>query len=120
MNSAHLEWIPANAFSLQPFFANFTDNHATQHLMHRTLGYLVGLSALAVAAIATLRGRGAARGAGLAVGALALAQACLGIATILLLDPLALALAHQAGAAILWGSAAVLSRATYGNIKPLS
>ncbi len=114
------EWIPASAFSLEPFLRNFTDNHATQHLMHRMTGYLVALSALAIAALAIARGTGAARGAGIAVGVLALCQAVLGIVTILMLDPLALALAHQAGAAILWATAAVLCRAAYGNIQPLS
>jgi cytochrome c oxidase assembly protein subunit 15 len=113
------EWIPSSAFSLEPFVRNFTDNHATQHLMHRTTGYLVALSAMAIAALAGLRGTGAARGAGVAVGVFALCQATLGVATILLLDPLALALAHQAGAAILWATAAVLARAVYGNIQPL-
>jgi cytochrome c oxidase assembly protein subunit 15 len=114
------EWIPSGAFSLEPLLRNFTDNHATQHLMHRTTGYLVALSALVIAAFALLRGSGVARGAGIAVGVVALAQACLGVATILLLDPLGLALAHQAGAAILWTTATILARASGGNIQPLS
>jgi len=114
------EWIPSSAFSLEPFTRNFTDNHATQHLMHRTTGYLVALSALVIAAFVFTRGRGAARAAGVAVGVVALFQAGLGIATILFLDPLALALAHQAGAAILWATAAVLIRSDGGNIQPLS
>lgn len=112
------EWIPSSAFSLEPFLRNFNDNHATQHLMHRTTGYLVALSAMAIAVLALARGRGAARTAGIAVGVVALCQAVLGIATILLLDPLALALAHQAGAAILWGIAAILAVSVYGNIQP--
>lgn len=114
------EWIPSSAFALEPFLRNFTDNHATQHLMHRTTGYLVALGALAIAALALTRGTGAARGAGIAVGVLALWQAALGIVTILMLDPLALALAHQAGAVILWSAAAVLARAAYGSIRPPS
>ena len=113
------EWIPSSAFSLEPMLRNFTDNHATQHLMHRTAGYLVALSALAIAGLALAYGRGAARGAGAAIGLLALLQAGLGIATILNMDPLGLALAHQAGAAILWASAAVLMRTTCGIITPL-
>ncbi|MFZ2031190.1 MAG: COX15/CtaA family protein [Vitreimonas sp.] len=113
-------WIPVSAFSLEPFARNFIDNHATQHLMHRTTGYLVALGALAIATLAALRGTGAARSAGVVVGVLAVCQAALGVTTILLLDPLALALAHQAGAALLWGTVAILVRTTYGNIKPLS
>jgi heme A synthase len=69
---------------------------------------------------AALRGAGAARGAAIAVGAVALGQALLGIATILSFDPLGLALAHQAGAAILWASAAILAISVGGNMKPLS
>lgn len=112
------EWIPASAFSLEPFLRNFTDNHATQHLMHRTTGYLVALSALTIGVLATLRGAGAARGIGIAVGVVGLCQAGLGVATIVSFDPLALALAHQAGAAILWAAALVLVRSTYGSIQP--
>ena len=112
------EWIPSSAYSLEPFLRNFTDNHATQHLMHRTTGYLVALSAMAIAVLALMRGTGAARAAGMAVGVGALCQAALGIETILLLDPLALALAHQAGAAILWGTAAIVAASVYGKIQP--
>src|SRR6185295_12997621 len=60
------DWIPANAFSLEPLLRNFTDNHATQHLMHRTTGYLVALSALGLAAMAITRGAGPARGPAIA------------------------------------------------------
>ncbi|MBS0384776.1 MAG: COX15/CtaA family protein [Proteobacteria bacterium] len=112
------EWIPSGAFSLEPFARNFIDNHATQQLMHRTTGYLVALCVVAIAVLALRRGSGAARVAGIAVGVLALSQAGLGIATILLFDPLALALAHQAGAALLWGGATVLLRSASGNIQP--
>ncbi len=114
------QWLPSSAFSLEPFWRNFTDNHATQHLMHRTTGYLVALSALAISALAFMRGTGPARWAALTIGALALCQAALGVATILLFDPLPLALVHQAGAAILWMGAAILVRAVYGSIQPLS
>ena len=46
------EWIPSSAFGLEPFWANFTEDHATQHLLHRTTGYLVALVALAMALVA--------------------------------------------------------------------
>jgi cytochrome c oxidase assembly protein subunit 15 len=114
------QWIPASAFSLEPFWRNFTDDHATQQLMHRTTGYLVGLVALVVAGLAMRRGNGAARGAALGLGAAALGQAALGVATVLSAIPLALALAHQAGAAALWALAVVLTRSVYGSIKPPS
>jgi cytochrome c oxidase assembly protein subunit 15 len=113
------EWIPSSAFALEPLLRNFTDNHATQHLFHRSTGYLVALCSLSLAGLAWVRGTGAARGAGLAIGAIALGQACLGIATVLAVSPLSLSLAHQAGAAILWMGALVLLRANAGcNILP--
>lgn len=96
------EWIPSDAFSLKPLLANFTDNHATQQLMHRTTGYLVALSALTIALLAFFRGDGRARTAGLALGGVALLQMVLGIVTLVSVTPLPLALAHQFGAALLW------------------
>jgi heme A synthase len=55
---------------------NFTDNHATQHLMHRTTGYLLALSALAIATLALVRGTGAAKAAAIAVGVVGLVHRC--------------------------------------------
>jgi len=31
------EWIPTSAFALEPVWRNFTEDHATQHLLHRLL-----------------------------------------------------------------------------------
>lgn len=107
------EWLPASAFGLEPFLANFVEDHATQHLMHRTLGYLTALAALGLALLALLRGQGAARAAALGVGALALGQAALGVVTVLLGSPLWISLLHQAGAALLWIAALVGVRAAW-------
>ena len=107
------EWIPAAAFALEPFFANFTEDHATQHLLHRTLGYVVALAALTLGLIAAVRGQGDARVAALAVGLLALAQAGLGVATITLGSPLWISLIHQGGAALLWIAALASLRAAW-------
>jgi cytochrome c oxidase assembly protein subunit 15 len=107
------EWIPSSAFGLDPIWANFTEDHATQHLLHRTTGYLVALLALSLAAIAAFRGQGAARWAALAVGALALVQAALGIHTVLAASPLSLSLVHQAGAVALWIGALICVRAAW-------
>jgi cytochrome c oxidase assembly protein subunit 15 len=38
------EWIPSSAFGLEPLWHNFTEDHATQHLLHRSMGYFVGSS----------------------------------------------------------------------------
>ncbi len=105
------EWMPASAFSLEPFLANFTEEHATQHLLHRSFGYLVGVVALVMAFAALIWGRGIARYAALAVGGLALLQVGLGIQTVISFSPLWLSLLHQAGGALLWVSAIVCARA---------
>jgi len=107
------EWIPSTAFSLQPFWTNFTQEHATQQLIHRTLGYVVGLSAIALALVALIRGRRQARTAALVVGGVALSQVALGIQTVISAAPLGLSLAHQAGAALLWCSLLVSARASW-------
>lgn len=105
------EWIPSTAFGLEPFWVNFTEDHATQHLLHRTGGYVVALTALALALMALIRGQGAARWAGLAVGGVALAQAGLGVLTVVSASPLSLSLAHQAGAVALWIATIAAARA---------
>ncbi|HYD85917.1 MAG TPA: COX15/CtaA family protein [Vitreimonas sp.] len=107
------EWIPSSAFMLEPFWANFTEDHATQHLLHRTTGYAVALVALAVALAGLIRGQGAARWAALAVGAMALLQAGLGVLTVIWASPLWLSLIHQMGAVVLWMAALVSARAAW-------
>ena len=117
------QWIPDSAFRLQPWFANFSENHATQQLMHRTTGYIVALSALSIAALAWRRGDGHAQALGMGLGAAALLQMGLGIVTLISVTPLPLALAHQLGAALLWLTAVATLRAvttTGGNILPPS
>jgi cytochrome c oxidase assembly protein subunit 15 len=96
------EWIPSTAFGLEPLWHNFTEDHATQHLLHRSTGYLVALAAVLLALVALMRGRGGARKAALAVGGLALLQAALGVMTVLSISQLHVSLAHQFGAALLW------------------
>jgi heme a synthase len=107
------EWIPSSAFSLEPFFSNFTEEHATQHLLHRTTGYLVAFVALLLSLVGLIRGQGDARWALGLVGLVAALQAGLGIMTVLAASPLSLSLLHQAGAAILWMTALVAARAAW-------
>ncbi len=105
------EWVPATAFALDPFWHNFTENHAGQHLVHRSLGYAVALAALALAGAAFLRGEGHARRWALVVGALAFGQAALGVVTVITGAHLHVALTHQVGAAVLWAAAVLTARA---------
>jgi len=104
------EWIPSSAFLLEPWWHNLTEDHATQHLLHRTLGYVVALGALVIAGAALVRGQGPARVAGAAVGAIAVVQVGLGVLTVLAASPLSLSLMHQAGAVALWAAALVSAR----------
>ena len=85
----------------------------TAQFDHRFVAYFVVLFALAQAFAAWRRAPGsplARRAAALA--ALALLQAGIGIATLLLVVPIGLALAHQALALLLFGTAVAHWRAT--------
>jgi cytochrome c oxidase assembly protein subunit 15 len=83
-------------FAASPWFANFFENVTLIQLDHRLLAYLVLAVALGNAAIWLGRGRDrAATKLAVILAILVLAQTGLGIATLLLAVPLALALAHQ-------------------------
>ena len=106
-------WIPTDAFALTPLARNFLANHATQHLFHRSFGYVVALLALSIAAIGAMRGEGSARKAAIALSGLGLLQSSLGIATVIAGAPLGLSLAHQGGAVALWLAGVFVARATW-------
>jgi cytochrome c oxidase assembly protein subunit 15 len=112
------EWVPSSAFGLDPIWRNFTEDHATQHLLHRTTGYLIALAALVLAGFGLVKGDGAGRWAALAVGFLALVQVGLGIASVLSVAALAPSLLHQAVAAVLWMAALVCVRLAGGRVLP--
>lgn len=112
------EWIPSAAFSLEPFWRNFTESHATQHLLHRSTGYLVVLMAAFIAAAAFGRGAGPVRKAAPATAGLALLQVALGVQTVTSGSALATSLAHQAGAVLLWIGAVGLARVACGTKIP--
>ncbi len=92
--------VPPEAFSLVPWTADLTGNPATVQFVHRWLGILV------LAAILALRWRvrhappGERRAHDLLAG-MGVLQAGLGVATLLLGVPLAIAAFHQAGAVVL-------------------
>jgi len=106
-------FLPAEAFGLDPWFRSLVDDAATAQFDHRLLAYGVVIAALALAATAARiapRTKMALRAKILA--GLALAQAALGIFTLLYVAPLALALAHQAFALVLFGMAVAHASAT--------
>lgn len=95
-------WLPPDMLSLQPIWRNALENQALLQFSHRVLGYLL----LALAAFALIRSRRSVHGVTRTAFALAtvwmLLQAVLGVVTLLHGDPLALRLAHLAGALVLW------------------
>lgn len=100
------EWIPSALFALEPFMVNFFEDVTTVQFDHRLLALATVTGVLVFWMWA--RRAGTRRRARLAADLLAvtvLIQATLGIATLLLIVPLPLALLHQAGAVALFGSA---------------
>ena len=102
------QWVPDEIFLLDPPIANFFENVATVQFDHRVLGILT----LAAVILLWLTSRGAdltprARLALDLTLAMAVLQPGLGIATLLLVVPVSLAAAHQAGALALFTLALV-------------
>jgi cytochrome c oxidase assembly protein subunit 15 len=107
------KWLPEGLFGLSPWPLSIVDDVTTAQFDHRIVAYLVVLFAFAQALAAFRRAPGsplALRAAGLA--ALSLAQASLGVATLLAFVPIGLALAHQAFALLLLGAAVAHAQAT--------
>lgn len=97
---------PEGMFDLKPVYLNFFENVATVQFNHRLLAETVFI----LSVIFWLRARKTVSSprAGLAVNLLALmalVQAALGISTLLMMMPTALASAHQAGAVALFTAA---------------
>ena len=96
------EFIPSGLFIQQPAWRNLFENVATVQFDHRMVAYVLLFVALAHAFQA--RGTGNVRSAALVATLIAL-QAAVGIATLLMVVPLHLALTHQLGAVIvLWAA----------------
>ncbi|MDA0652510.1 MAG: COX15/CtaA family protein [Proteobacteria bacterium] len=92
-------WIPEGVMRLDPWWINFFENTATVQFTHRTLG----ISLLVLTLWLWLRIRAAkfvtrARRLVELLTAIVTAQAALGVATLLSEVPIALGVAHQAGA----------------------
>ncbi len=100
--------VPPGLFATQPWYLNFFTNVATVQFDHRLIAWLLALLVpwfwLQARRASVPRAK---LGAGLLLGALAL-QIMLGISTLMLAVPVALAAAHQAGALIVFGVALFL------------
>jgi cytochrome c oxidase assembly protein subunit 15 len=104
-------WIPDGLLFMSPWWINLFENHLTVQFVHRAGGYaLLALAAVNVAvAYGAALERDTIRRSWL-LAALTVAQAGVGIATLLLVVPLALALLHQALAAVVLIVATVHAR----------
>ena len=101
-------FVPASdiLFSTSPLIENFVDNLALVQLNHRLMAYLVVAVALWHAAATRTPGA-------LAVGAMALAQAALGVVTLVLAVPLWAGLSHQLLAMLLLVTAVAHARGAF-------
>jgi len=99
-------FVPTDMFVLDPWYANFIGNMGTVQFDHRLIAWaLVILIPLMWWRVSRSEVSASARiSAHLLLGALAI-QFTLGVATLLLLVPVALGAAHQAGALVLFSAA---------------
>jgi cytochrome c oxidase assembly protein subunit 15 len=98
--------VPEGMWALSPWYLNLFENRLTVQFDHRMLGYAVVLAVIGQAVWLSLsRKPPLLQTSGFVLVLLVLLQATLGVWTLLLSVPLQLALAHQAGAAILFGAA---------------
>jgi cytochrome c oxidase assembly protein subunit 15 len=104
--------VPAGYLQLSPWWLNFFENVAAVQFDHRLLALATLASVAALAAAARRRDLSRdVRRAVAALLALSLVQVGLGIATLLLVVPVPLAAAHQAGAVLLFTASLVARHA---------
>src|SRR5262249_12868652 len=106
-------FIPAaeRLFFLDPAWSNFLDNHLTVQFTHRMVAYLLVASVLLYAVDCMRHDRGRVRAGAVALTVVIMAQATLGIATLLWQVPIGLALAHQSVAILALVTATVHAQA---------
>jgi heme a synthase len=107
----------AKLFVVSPWIENFVDNVTLVQFNHRLLAYAV--VAFAVWHAWRLSGRGAAARRSRALAGLALAQAALGVVTLVLAVPLWAGIAHQVLALLVLAMAAAHARLSAGSEPPI-
>ncbi len=99
-------WLPPLLYAADPAWLSAFEDITTVQFNHRVLAIVTAAVAVAFwLRVHLFVADGAVRRAAAAVGVAALAQVGLGIATLLLIVPLPLAAAHQAGAVVLFTAA---------------
>ena len=111
-------FVPTGLARLEPAWLNLVDNIVAIQFNHRIGGYVLAAALLAYA-LATRRAAPPVRARALLLAALVLAQVAVGIATLVHVVPIGLALAHQGLALILlltlvWNASVLRARATPG------
>ena len=99
--------VPSGLGEASPWYLNLFENPLTVQFDHRMLGYAVVLAQRSGSSLG-LRCKGAPQpllGSALTLALLAVLQATLGVWTLLLAVPIALGLAHQAGAIAVFAAA---------------
>jgi cytochrome c oxidase assembly protein subunit 15 len=95
------EWVPTGVLALSPWWLNLFENAVTIQFVHRCIAVLV----VAIVFMLTMQARKQDFKTGVVWAVLAtLLQVLLGIAALLLVVPVALGAAHQAGAVALLSS----------------
>ena len=94
-------FFPPEMFGLVPIWSNFFENPGLVQFLHRIFGYLLVIFAIVVWRRSRDSGNRRTRNSFDVVAVLALAQAALGIVTVINISPVGLALAHQLGAVAL-------------------
>jgi cytochrome c oxidase assembly protein subunit 15 len=103
--------VPDAYGALGPFWRNAFENPVAAQINHRFAGYAVAAAALAAPFAIGRAAEPLTRRLAWGAGALALAQAALGIVTLVRAAPLDLSAAHQLGAVLLFLTALTLVRA---------
>ena len=102
--------IPADLFVLEPWYRNFLTNMVTVQFDHRLIAWLLAFAVPAFWLYARrhAQSRAACRALNLLLIALII-QIALGISTLLLIVPIGLAVAHQAGAVVLMSASLLVT-----------
>ncbi len=110
------QWVPSNLLTMTPAWLNFFENVMTVQFTHRIGAYILTAIVVihAIAAFAIAPGSRHAKGA-LAVVALVLTQAAIGIVTLLTMVPIHWALVHQAFAVAVLAGVVIHARGLKGS-----
>jgi cytochrome c oxidase assembly protein subunit 15 len=97
------ELVPARLFALKPWYLSFFEDITTIQFTHRLLATLTLMAVVGFAVRARARPAAARlRSVATVLAVCTLAQYALGISTLVLIVPVPLGVAHQAGAMVVW------------------